>query len=85
MTLLATPRLTKRARHQMVDVFGCENHRGHTRFMMSFRRRGRKEDINNDLGKPTRAPTVRPAAMEGTDPVRAKPITPPTEVRAERT
>jgi len=32
----------------------------------------------------TRAPTVRPAATEGTEPVRMKPVRPPPAVRAAR-
>lgn len=37
-----------------------------------------------EAGRLTRAPTVRPAAIDGIDPVRAKPMIPPTEVRTER-
>lgn len=32
----------------------------------------------------TRAPTVRPATIEGTEPVRAKPVMPPPETRSAR-
>jgi hypothetical protein len=35
------------------------------------------------VGRHTKIPTVRPATMEGTEPVRTYPVIPPTEVRAE--